>query len=212
VEKALLAVGTGITLLGGADPRKEAPGAERNHPLLASFLKALADDDDPAKRAHPANITIIDHLHVVLDTADPAAGRSRQHTIDLAIIGFFWLLRPAEYLRGAGHGQRQRSNLDDYLSEAGEGRSQAFRLRDITFHTATSEIAAIDPSLNDLDLSRISRATLKFYDQKNAVRGRANQPPAHLSPTPVPCQGPSATLPPPSPQRWRPGHPTPLLL
>ena len=38
VEDALLAMGQGIAALGFPDPRKEAPGSPRNHPLLTSFL------------------------------------------------------------------------------------------------------------------------------------------------------------------------------
>ena len=74
----------------------------------------------------------------------------------LCVVGFYWLLRPAEYLHTAA-----------------EGRSQAFRLADIHFTVdATTTYVASDPSLNDLDISRISRATLTFNDQKNAVRGK----------------------------------------
>lgn len=154
VAKALLAVGAGITMLGGQDPRKQTPGADRNHPLLASFLKSLADDDDPAKRAYPANTTIVDNLHAQVHNQDPSHCRALLHTIDLAIVGFFWMLRPAEY-----------------LTSKSCGRSQAFTLADISFQTPECTFAALDPSLNDLDVSRIRRATLTFSDQKNAVKG-----------------------------------------
>ena len=154
VAKALLAVGAGITMLGGEDPRKQTPGAERNHPLLSSFLKALADEDDPAQRAHPASITIIDNMHTLAGTMPASQLRPLQHTIDLAIVGFFWMLRPAEYLTSEAH-----------------GRSQAFRLCDVTFHTSDRLFSATDHSLNDMDINRLVRATLMFTDQKNAVRG-----------------------------------------
>jgi hypothetical protein len=152
VSKALLAVGTGIAQLGGQDPRKETPGADRNHPLLASFLKALADDDEPAKRAYPANTTILENLY----STNPGTLHLTAwlHLTNLAIVGFYWLLRPAEYL---------------HSSET--GRSQAFKLQDITLHTADREIAATDASLNDLDVTRLVRATFTFDDQKNGVRG-----------------------------------------
>lgn len=154
VEAALLAVGSGIAALGVPDPRKEIPGADRNHPLLASFLKTLLDEDDPTTRAHPANVTIIANLHTVLGRKDKPPSQTAKHTIDLCIIGFYWLLRPAEYLAGAG-----------------ETRSSPFRLKDITFLVDARIVAASDTSLNDLDVNRISRATLTFDDQKNAVRG-----------------------------------------
>jgi hypothetical protein len=152
VAKALLAVGAGITMLGAEDPRKQVPGAERNHPLLASFLKALHDEDDPAQRAYPANIHILNNLPQVRpDNLSPALW---DHVCDLCTVGFFWMLRPAEYLQSAS-----------------TGRSQAFTLADITFHTPTGTFAATDASLNDLDVTRLIRATLTFTDQKNAVKG-----------------------------------------
>ena len=49
VETALAAVGKGITDLGEYDPRREAAGSERNHPLYRSYLAVLKDQDDPAK-------------------------------------------------------------------------------------------------------------------------------------------------------------------
>jgi hypothetical protein len=172
VEEALLAVGTGIAALGIPDPRKEVPGSDRNHPLLASYFNALSDEDDPHTRAYPANITIIQHLHDILDTAHPVHGRFNQHVIDLCIVGFFWLLRPAEY-----------------LSTNSEGRSQAFRLQDISFMVGDRLVPATDTSLNDLNIeSRITRAALTFNDQKNAVRGEQIGHAATTNPQLCPCK------------------------
>jgi hypothetical protein len=173
VEEALLAVGTGIAALGMPDPRKEVPGSNRNHPLLASCLNALSDEDDPHTRAYPANITIIQNtMHKILDTAHPIHGRFNQHVIDLCIVGFFWLLRPAEY-----------------LSTDASGRSQAFRLQDITFMVGDRLFSATDTSLNDFDTeSRITRAALTFNDQKNAVRGKQIGHAATNDPQLCPCK------------------------
>jgi hypothetical protein len=166
VDKALLAVGKGIANLGINDPRKPFPGAQHNHPLLTAFLKRLSDDDDPASRTYPANITIIQGLLAALATEDPVFGALNTYVIDLIIVAFFWLLRPAEYL----------------LSDS-EGRSQAFRFCDI--HLTIDGTVFVGPSapLNDGNsIQRISHATLTFLDQKNAVRGeqighRANNDP-----------------------------------
>jgi hypothetical protein len=111
VEEALLAVGTGIAALGMPDPRKEVQGSDMNHPLLASYLNALSDEDNPHTRAYPANITIIQNMHQIRNTTHPVHGRFNEHIIHLCIIRFFWLLRPAEY-----------------LSTDLTGSSQAFRL------------------------------------------------------------------------------------
>jgi hypothetical protein len=49
-------------------------------------------------------------------------------------------------------------------------------------------VAATDPSLNDLDLSRITRASLTFDDQKNAVRGEQITHAATNDPDLCPCK------------------------
>jgi len=118
VEDALLAVGQGITHLGQPDPRKASPGSAQNHPLLAAFLKRLRDQDEPAKHAYPANVTILRALYETLDTDHPNEGQINKNIIDLTIAAFFWLLRPAEYL---------------FISDDPESRSQAFHLCDICF-------------------------------------------------------------------------------
>ena len=75
---------------------------------------------------------------------------------DLIIVGFFWLLRPAEYTN----------------STTAEARSQAFKFRDVYFTIAGTVYCAPTAPLNELDdLDRITAATLQFSDQKNAVRG-----------------------------------------
>lgn len=147
-------MGQGIANLGQPDPRKEAPGSQRNHPLLAAFLKALRNKDDPAKRSYPANIPIIRHMPNILNTQDPDFGRANAQVIDLTIIAFYWLLRPAEYTH---------SNA--------VGRSQAFRIRDAFFYLGDRVLNATDTSLNDVDIETVTAAVLTFTDQKNAVRG-----------------------------------------
>jgi hypothetical protein len=167
VEDALMAVGQGITALGEPDPRKEVPGGQRNHPLLASFLKALRDADSPATRAYPINTTILQEVSRTANLADPAALAAR----DLCIVGFFWLLRPAEYLHSTGR-----------------GRSEAFRLCDISFTLDDRVLLASTAPLNDLNVSRITRATLTFNDQKNAVRGEQISHTATSDPLLCPCK------------------------
>ena len=162
VADALLAVGTGITHLGFPDFRKTVGGGDTNHPLLASFLKALRDEDDPSKRAYPVNITIIRALYETLDTNHPLEGQANRTAIDLIIVGFYWLLRPAEYLK----------------TESDNSRSQAFRLMDIMFRVRRhnqrpTHLPANNPSLNDLNPNAYVYASLTFDDQKNGVRGEA---------------------------------------
>jgi len=155
VANALLAVGKGITDLGQPDPRKEVHGSGNNHPLLAAFLHGLKRTDDPSKRSYPANVPVIRGMAKELDTQHPTAGNANQHVIDLCIVAFYWLLRPAEYTHTASP----------------ESRSQAFRLRDIAFHVGEKLYSATDASLNDVDIGTVTAATLTFTDQKNCVRG-----------------------------------------
>jgi hypothetical protein len=167
IDKALKAVGQGIANLGGRDPRKETDGSLRNDPVLAAFLKRLRDEDDPATRAHPANLTILRGLLDALDIGDDEYGALNAHIIDLIIVAFYWLLRPAEYLDSAS---------DE------DSRSQAFLYRDISLTLDGTTTDGPSTPLNDELVQRITNATLRFSDQKNAVRGeqvghRANTDP-----------------------------------
>ena len=99
-------------------------------------------------------MAILRRVPDILDLHHRLHGSANRCARDLCIIGFYWLLRPAEYLATTSHGQ-----------------SQAFRLADVAFIIGPTVTLATDPSCNDLDVSRITRATLTSNDQKNAVRG-----------------------------------------
>jgi hypothetical protein len=123
----------------------------------------MANKDNPAKHSYLANITVIRKLFSALDTTNPVDGQVNSHVINLPIIAFYWLLRPAEYT----------------LSwDANSSCSQAF-----TFGAACTTVkrtptldprmyAAMDPSLNDVQESQIYAGSLTFADQKNGVRGK----------------------------------------
>ena len=156
MDKALLAVGSGFTDLGRPDPRKQAPGSERNHPVLTAFLKRFSDEDDPATRSYSANVLILEALFEALNTRHPEYGAFNEHAIDLVIVAFYWLLRPAEYLH----------------SEIPEARSQAFFIRHAFIIIDATVYFGTAIPLNDVrQVTRISFAALTFTDQKNAVRG-----------------------------------------
>ena len=162
---------TGITHLGQPDPRKVAPGSDKNDPLLADFLSALADQDSPATRAYPANLTILRAAAQILDTRHTVDGQANTHVLDLMVIGFFCLLRPAEYLYSSG-----------------KTRSQAFCLCDIHLTVDGAVLPASSLLLNDETLSRISHATLTFSDQKAGVRGEAITHRSNSDPFLCPCK------------------------
>ena len=158
VAKALAAVGQGMVDMGQPDPRKPIPGGKEYYPLLADFLGALRKQDDPAYRVYPANVTILRALVDVLDTEHAIYGWMNEHIIDLIIVAFFWLLRPAEYL-----------NEPD---QSDDSRSQAFRFRDIQLNVGGVVYSAPDAPLNDANsIQDIRHAWLTFTDQKNANKG-----------------------------------------
>ena len=154
VQKALAAVGQGLADLGVPDPRKPYTDSPKLDPLLTAYLKKLRDEDDPSTRSYPANLPIIRQIREVLDFEHEVEGEINRHILDLIIVAFYWLLRPAEY-----------------LNNTGEGRSQAFRFRDITLTVDGKTLPAHETPLNEEIVNRVSDATLTFSDQKNAVRG-----------------------------------------
>jgi hypothetical protein len=153
VDKALLAVGKGITNLGFRDPRKQNDGS--NQPLLASFLKALRDDDDPASRSYPVNITIIRALGSLPVSRGDRWTTYHAHRLDLIIVAYFWLLRPGEYTNSPEEGTRSRP----------------FEFRHIHLTIGDTPYTAPAAPLNDTNLARLTYGTLEFADQKNAVKG-----------------------------------------
>ena len=133
----------------------------------------MSKEDDPSCRSYPVNIPILRGLFNILDTEDATYGTLNRHVQLITVVAFYWLLRPAEYLH----------------SPDAESRSQAFRLQDVTFTIRGTVHNAASPTcpLNDeRDIADITFASLRFSDQKNAVRGeqvghRANTDP-HLCP------------------------------
>jgi hypothetical protein len=164
VRDALSAVGKGFTDLDQPDPRLN-PQTGKLHPLLTDFCRSLERTDEPASRAYPVNVTILRKLPEALDRGHPIHGSLQEHTIQLTILAFFWLLRPAEYL---------------HSPDSAESRSQAFRLQDATFTINGRVYSAVDAPLHDEKgellsadafANAISTASLTFSDQKNAVKG-----------------------------------------
>ena len=143
--------------MGEPDPRLH-PRTGQTQQVYTEFLTGLRRDDDPTTRAYPVNTTILEQLPAL----QPRPTRINQpdlqahkHLMCLIVLGFFFLLRPAEYTYGQS-----------------EGRSQAFRFCDVFLHMDGKVYHGPDAPINDLsDIERITYAVLQFNDQKNAVRG-----------------------------------------
>ena len=157
-----------IIMLGGPDPRRpkhspaEAPPAE--YAVWTDYKDGLRKEDGPPSRAHPANITILKALVDTLDKAkraDPAMAERWSHLLDLAIVAFFWLLRPCEYLF------RRTLNEDD-------GNTTPYELRHIHLTIDGNTYTALTAPLHDsTSIDRIQSATLQLDDQKNGVKGES---------------------------------------
>ena len=156
-----------------------------NHPIAQSVRPAVMETgpalhrihdehlDDPATRAYPANMLLLRALPDTLDFDDARFGTLNEHIVDLIIVAFFWLLRPAEYL----------------YSATKEGRTQVFRLRDVSVTIDNRTFATTRARLNDVNqASRVTCASLTFTDQKNAVRGETISHTANSDPFFCPCK------------------------
>ena len=111
---------------------------------------------DPQDRSPPANVTVLRAVAEALDLDHPQHGNGERACLDLCIVGFFWMLRPAEYL---------------HSSDDPKTRSQAFRVRDVAITMGGRVCAAIIAPLNDANIDSVTQVTLTFTDQKNAVKG-----------------------------------------
>ena len=127
----------------------------------------MRDRDDPASRVYPVTIPIIRGLHSALDLNDAELGTLNCHIVDLIIVAFFWLLRPAEYP----------------ASTEPEARTQAFQLSHVSITIGGTVYPAATAPLNDANvINRVTSAALTFADQKNAVRGELVGHPANNDP------------------------------
>ena len=154
-----------IIKLGGSDPRRPEYSPEKpppaEYPVWDEYCQGLRKEDGPPSRAHPVNITILKALVDTHNRADPAMGERWSHLLDLAIVAFFWLLRPCEYL------YRRTLNPDD-------GNTTPYELRHIHLTIDGKTYTALAAPLHDsTSIDRIQSATLQLDDQKNGVKGES---------------------------------------
>ena len=156
VVKALTSVGSGFTNLGLQDPRKDE-FTNALLPAIREFQDGLRKMDSPASRVYPVGLQFIRHLPDILDFDHSTEGTINQHIVNLTIVGFFWLLRPCEFLR----------------SPEAHLQTKAFQLKDISFTYRGRQVSAPNASfLNDVrNWRHIHDAALMFTEQKNGVKG-----------------------------------------
>ena len=64
--------------------------------MLRDYLAAIGKEDDPQDRSPPANVTVLRAVADALDLDHAQHGNGERACLDLCIIGFFWMLRPAK--------------------------------------------------------------------------------------------------------------------
>ena len=86
-------------------------------PVLTSFFKKCKDNDTPTSRAHPATIAMLERLPEILDEDHLVDGQLNRNVVDLCIVAFFWLMRPAKFCGPSSRNDDlQQSNRDSGLS------------------------------------------------------------------------------------------------
>ena len=142
VEAALRAIGQTMASMGASDPRYTAQGHFQYR--LQQQLRGYARLDAPPSRVKPLPFTVVCHAYQnAITTLDFALA-------DLAIIGFYFLLRPGEHTH---------SNAAN--------DTHPFRLCDVTFRIGALTVTA---DIRPLDLIPYATfATLTFTKQKNGV-------------------------------------------
>ncbi|KAI2501863.1 hypothetical protein MHU86_12628 [Fragilaria crotonensis] len=159
VEDAVRAVGQAYTGMGAADPRLNAHGQLDSR--LRALFHAWATADDPPSRVKPLPLPLVAHVwhHAALAATPHALAASC-----CLVIGFYFLLRPGEYL--------------------GTPRPTQFRFGDVRFWIGSR---ALDhTTCPAADLVAATFVTLTFNRQKNGVRnetvGHGRSGHAHLCP------------------------------
>ncbi len=147
VEDALRSVGQTYAGLGAPDPRLSQHGHLDFR--LSSLYRAWATADDPPSRVKPLPIGILTRMvHLATLEATPAAAAAAE----CLVFGFYFLLRPGEYLG------------------VPDPTDNLFRLKDLQLWIGTR---ALDISVCPLDDVRAATfATLTFKRQKNGVRNK----------------------------------------
>jgi hypothetical protein len=151
VEQYLRSVAQIFASVGARDPRHDHLG--HTDFRLARQFRSYDKQDPPPTRVRPVPLQLLLHLHDSVTQLPTATDRQRAVS-DLALMAFFFLLRPGEYCKSGP-----------------DTESHPFRLRDVTFSLGEATCnAATAP------LARIQQAdyvALYFTTQKNGVRGEA---------------------------------------
>ncbi|KAI2489281.1 hypothetical protein MHU86_25315 [Fragilaria crotonensis] len=154
VEDAVRTVGQAYTRMGSPDPRLNPHGLVDYR--LTSLYRAWQRADDPPSRVKPLPLSLVSQVWQYAHNASPHATAAAE----CLVIGFYFLLRPGEYLGRPGATQ--------------------FRLRDVRFWIGNRALDHF--TCPPADILAATFATLTFTRQKNGVRnetvghGRSGHP------------------------------------
>ena len=146
VEDTVRSVGQTYASVGSPDPRMNVRGALDFR--LTSLYQAWAKVDDPPSRVKPLPLTLLTHVVNL-------AGRDQRPFASVVseclVFGFYFLLRPGEYL---GIPNNELDTL--------------FRLKDLQFWIGARALDTFTCPISDLQAATF--ATVTFTRQKNGVR------------------------------------------
>jgi hypothetical protein len=140
----MLHVAQAFTSVGAPDPRLNVHGQVDYR--LASPLSALRNRDPAPVRVKPIPLQLLFHAHTLATISNHPRDLA---IIDMAWLGFFFLLRPGEYCFSRP--------------------ATPFRLRDVNLFVGQQRLDLITCPADDLDCA--TGASLTFDNQKNRTRG-----------------------------------------
>jgi hypothetical protein len=151
VEQYLRSVAQIFASVGAPDPRHNTIG--KTDFRLACQFRTYDKQDPPPTRVRPVPLQLLVHIHDVASQRPDATDHDRA-VADLAIMAFFFLLRPGEYCKSGP-----------------DTESHPFRLQDVTFSIGAADFNAATAPLDRIRDS--DYVALYFTTQKNGVRGEA---------------------------------------
>ena len=156
-------MGQAYARMGTHDPRLNSHGEVDMR--LTSLYRAWKRDDEPPKRVKPLPLTVVSQVN---SAAQHESTASALAAADCLVLGFYFLLRPGEYLGVPPQGRP----------------GPLFRLGDVQFWIGSRALSTLTCPI--ADLLGATFVTLTFTEQKNGVRnetvghGRSGHP--HLCP------------------------------
>ena len=144
VRDELHAVAKAFARVGLPDPRLDRVG--RLDPRLSDLFSAWSREDPPPSRVKPLPIQVLHHAQSLVAYAPDEYTRA---AVDLAWIGFFFLLRPGEH--------------------CSTGSSRPLTLKDVSLKIGQTPLCPMTAPLHSIACA--THSGLSFDTQKNRVRG-----------------------------------------